>query len=62
MTDVDKAVNPLHFKSDPADTQIRINPKIWIRINIDHQRPKFQGHVHLALAEVCCLQAYLAYV
>jgi len=34
MTDADKAINPQHFGSDPADIRIRIriNPEIRIRI------------------------------
>ena len=34
MTDADKAMNPQHSGSDPADmcVRIRINPEIWIRI------------------------------
>jgi len=34
MTDADKAINPQHFGSDPADIRIRIqiNPKIRIRV------------------------------
>ena len=49
MIDVDRRMNPIHFGSDPADTQILINPesRIW-----------FPDHLWLglhALAEVCCL-------
>jgi len=32
MTDADKRMNPIHFRSDPADIGIRINPEIRIRI------------------------------
>ena len=48
MTDADKIMNPLHFGSDPADIQIRINPEIRIRI------PAHFGLI-LALAECCAL-------
>jgi len=47
MTDAEKIMNPQHFRSDPPD--IRINPKIWIRI---------PNHFQLsldALTEVCAL-------
>jgi len=27
MIDVDRRMNPIHFGSDPADTQILINPE-----------------------------------
>jgi len=32
MNNVDKKMNPLHFGSDSANILIRINAKIWIRI------------------------------
>jgi len=38
MTDTNKGMNPLHFKSD----QIQINPEIWIQIQRWRQ-PKFEG-------------------
>ena len=53
-----KKMNPLHFGSDPADTQTRINRKIRIRIQ-DHlwlRRTTFQGSGEEALAEVCALR------
>ena len=32
MTHADKRMNPIHFGSDPADIQVRINPEIGIQI------------------------------
>ena len=34
MTDADKAINPQHFGSDPADIRIRIRINLKIRIRI----------------------------
>ena len=34
MTDTDKGVKPLHFKSDPPDNQIHINPDVWTQIRL----------------------------
>jgi len=41
MTDADKAMNPQHFGSNPADIRIKLNPEILIRIP-DHFRLTFQ--------------------
>jgi len=52
MTDADKGMNPEHFGSYLADTQIRISLEIRIRI---------QSHFRLrldALAEVCSLSDF----
>jgi len=51
MTDVDKAMNPQHFDSDPADIRIRINPEILVRI-IDHFQLRLDASV-----KVCILWA-----
>jgi len=45
MTDADKRMNPLNFKSDLADMQIRINPDTLL-LEI------------LALEKVCALSGY----
>jgi len=33
MTDIDNALNPQYFGSDPADIRIGINPEIRIQIS-----------------------------
>jgi len=53
MTDADKTMHPQHFGADATDIQIRINPKIPIRIP-DHFWLKFWRWRRFALSECSC--------
>ena len=49
-----KWLTPQHFGMDPTDIQIRINPKIWIRIT-DHFCFRFWHWWRFALSESACI-------
>jgi len=53
MTDADKIMHPQHLGTDPTDTRIRINPKIWIR-SPDHFWFKFWRWRMFALSGCSC--------
>jgi len=53
MTDADKIMHPQHLGTDPTDTRIRINPKIWIR-SPDHFWFKFWRWRMFALYGCSC--------